>query len=120
MVKEIAGNHINQEIGMETCGNSQEIYRQILTLMLSYEKEKEKGQALMDSYKNQDWKLFGNEVHALKSSASGIGAAKLSEAARDLEAAVDEGDLAFVEAHQEAFFRLLQETLLEIHSILNA
>lgn len=118
MERVLEGGSIDQAAGMEVCGNSREIYRQILTLMLSYEEEK--GQLLTDSYKNQDWKLFGNEVHALKSSASGIGAGALSKAARELEDAVDAEDYAFVETHQEAFFRLLHDTLSEIHTILEA
>lgn len=118
MGKEMEGSIIDQEAGLEVCGNSQEIYQQILALMLSYEEEK--GQVLTDSYKNQDWKLFGNEVHALKSSAAGIGAAVLSKAARELEEAVDAEDYAFVETHQKAFFEVLHDTLSEIHTILEA
>ena len=110
---------INQEAGIEICGDNREIYLQILTLMLDYEGG-EKGQMLTDSYKNQDWPLFGNEVHALKSSAAGIGAATLSEAAKKMEAAVDEEDFNYVENHQEAFFKLLQDTISEIHAILDA
>ena len=118
MEKEMDAGRINQEAGLEICGGSREVYQQILTLLLCYEEEK--GQLLKDSYRNQDWKLFGNEVHALKSSAAGIGAEALSAAARNLEEAVDAGDFDFVEKHQEAFFELLHDTLLEIHTILEA
>ncbi len=116
MEAESKSSIIDQEAGLEVCGDSREIYEQVLRLMLSYETEK--GQVLTDSYRNQDWKLFGNEVHALKSSAAGIGAAALSKAARELEEAVDAEDYTFVEIHQEAFFQLLHDTLSEIHRIL--
>ena len=108
---------INQEAGIEICGDNREIYLQILSLMLDYEGG-EKGRTLTDSFKNQDWMLFGNEVHALKSSAAGIGAAALSKAAKEMEAAVDGKDFNYVENHQEAFFKLLQDTISEIHTIL--
>ena len=113
------GSLINQEAGIEICGGNREIYLQILTLMLDYEGG-EKGQMLTDSYKNHDWPLFGNEVHALKSSAAGIGAVALSKAAKEMETAIDEEDFNYVENHQEAFFKLLQDTISEIHTILDA
>lgn len=108
---------IQQETGMEICGGNREIYLQILALMLSYEGEK--GQKLKEDYKSQKWKSFGNEAHALKSSAAGIGAMALSEAARTMENAVDESDFKFLEENQEDFFQLLQDTIKEIHVILD-
>ena len=113
------GSLINQEAGIEICGDNREIYLQILSLMLDYEGG-EKGRMLTDSYKNQNWPLFANEVHALKSSAAGIGAAVLSKAAQEMETAVDKEDFNYVENHQEAFFKLLQDTISEIHTILDA
>lgn len=118
MEKEKDAGRINQEAGLEICGGSREVYREILALLLTYENEK--GQLLKASYQNQDWKLFGNEVHALKSSAAGIGAETFSAAARSMEEAVDAGDFDFVAKHQESFFQLLGDTLLEIHTILEA
>jgi HPt (histidine-containing phosphotransfer) domain-containing protein len=108
---------IDQETGLEICGSSLEIYHQILALMLEYEGEN--GQILFDNCRNQNWKAFGNEVHALKSSAAGIGAGALSEAALKMETAVDRSDYAYVQENQEAFFLLLKETISEIHSILD-
>lgn len=117
MEKETEKELIHQDTGVEICGGSREIYLQILALMFSYEGEK--GQKLIEDYKQQNWKSFGNEVHALKSSAAGIGAMALSEAARAMEDAVDESDFEFIEKHQEAFFQLLQDTIKEIHVILD-
>lgn len=118
MGKETEGKLINEEAGMEICGGNREIYLQILTLMLSYEGEN--GQMLSDNCKNHNWETFGNQVHALKSSAAGIGAMALSEAARSLETAVDEADYEFVMGQQEGFFKLLKDTVSEIHDILDA
>lgn len=113
------GSFINQETGMEICGGNREIYLQILSLMLDYEGG-EKGRMLTESYETQNWNLFGNEAHALKSSAAGIGAAALSKAALEMEEAVDEENFDYVADHQEAFFQLLRDTISEIHTILDA
>lgn len=116
MENQTKGSLIDQAIGIKNCGNNRDIYLQIIRLMLEYETGK--GQIIKDSYAQEDWKLYGNEVHALKSSAAGIGAMTLSAEARALEGAVEREDYSYVKEHHEGFLELLGNVLTEIRAIL--
>ncbi len=48
---------------------------------------------IKELFDGKQWEDYTTKVHALKSSARVIGAVALSEAARDLEAAGNEGDI---------------------------
>lgn len=107
---------ICQETGMDICSGNRQIYLQILELMLNYEEEG--GQKLKEDCEQENWTGFGNEAHALKSSAAGIGAMPLSDAARAMEKAVDASDYDYIKANRDAFFALLADTMVEIRVIL--
>ncbi len=107
---------IDQEAGVEICGGSPETYLEVLKVVQGYGEEKRA--LIQKSFDMQDWKTYGNEVHAMKSSAAGIGAVSLSEEAKALEEACDKGDLEYIGSHQQAFNELLRKVLEEIDSIL--
>ena len=54
-----------------------------------------------EKYKASDWKEYGVLIHALKSNSRNIGAENLSDLARRLEAASNEGNESFIREHHE-------------------
>lgn len=116
MGKELETSCIDQTAGVETCGGSRETYLQILALMQGYGNEKRA--LIQKSFEERDWITYGNEVHAMKSSAAGIGAFSLSEAAKALEEATDERNMDYVNSHQKEFEELLEKVFGEIDRIL--
>ena len=67
--------------------------------------QEEKEKKLSGYFEAKDWKEYRTLVHSLKSSAKTIGAAALSERARELENAAADEDAAFIESHHELFCR---------------
>ena len=63
-------------------------------------------------------KVYAIRVHALKSASASIGAAGLSEAAKDLEMAAMKNDLAFIREHNGAFLSDLKKLLETINCVL--
>lgn len=89
-------DEISAEEGIKNCG-SQEGFLSALTIF--FNSIDPMSEEIEGYYKNEDWKNYTIKVHALKSSARIIGAAKLSELAKELEAAGDGGQLDFI--HEE-------------------
>jgi len=91
--------------GVRSCG-SVESYISILTGFRSTVTEK--ADEIQRYFDDGDWKNYTIKVHALKSSAAVIGAAELSEKARLLEAAGDEGNLNEIKEDTPALLSLLR------------
>ena len=85
---------IDFDKGLSYIGGNEEAYRDILFLYAK--KSGEKIQRIARLYEERDLQNYVIEVHALKSTSLSIGAVKLSEAAKELEAAGKAGswDLA--------------------------
>jgi HPt (histidine-containing phosphotransfer) domain-containing protein len=64
--------------------------------------------------------LYTISVHALKSAAANIGAEELSNAAKELEAAGNQADLGYIEAHNSQFLTALESLLDNIQERLSA
>lgn len=71
--------------GLMYTGGSMDAYREILELYVK--KGPEKRKYIDELFEKKDWKNYIIEVHALKSTSMSIGAVKLSELAKELEAA---------------------------------
>lgn len=92
---------LNISIGMQYCGNNEEIYREMLTMFCSTKEDKEK--ILEDSFKTEDFHNYTIYIHALKSASLSIGGKRVSGLAAQLEKAGKKGDFDFIrEHHKEA------------------
>ena len=67
-----------------------------------------------------DLRTYTIHVHALKSAMASIGASKLSDAARDLEAAGNSGDIGYIERYNENFLGTLAKLVDDIRNLLSA
>ncbi|MCH5188378.1 MAG: response regulator, partial [Oscillospiraceae bacterium] len=86
--------------GLSYMGGSEEIYKDALSL---YVKTGDEKLALIARlFEQEDWKNYVIEVHALKSTSLSIGAARLSELAKALEAAGKAGELNSSAANRNA------------------
>ena len=55
-------------------------------------------------------------IFSLKNSATHVGAVKLTQAAQDMESAVDLGDYSFIELKNEQFLSVLKQLLIDIRN----
>lgn len=91
-------DEISVEDGIKNCGSEEGF---VSALEIFYDSIGAMSDEIEGYYKNEDWKNYTIKVHALKSSARIIGAADLSELAKQLEAAGDGGDLDFIHKETE-------------------
>ncbi|MCR4585562.1 MAG: response regulator, partial [Lachnospiraceae bacterium] len=75
---------ISVRCGVKNCGSAEAFYKTIKTF---YDTLIEKADEIEKAYNDEDWQFYTIKVHALKSSARIIGAAKLSEMAARMEEA---------------------------------
>jgi HPt (histidine-containing phosphotransfer) domain-containing protein len=92
---------IDTKHGIEMTGRSESSYREVLALFCR--DADERLEMLKEVPNEETLKLFITQVHALKSAASSIGAAKLSESAELLEQAGKRGDIALIRAKLDIF-----------------
>ncbi|MCH5192969.1 MAG: response regulator [Oscillospiraceae bacterium] len=95
------------EKGLSYTGGSEEDYRDILSLYVR--KSGEKIQQIGELFEQKDVKNYVIEVHALKSTSLSIGAVKLSELAKELEAMGKAGDLDSAEKKNSELLKLYKE-----------
>ena len=103
--------------GLSYVGGNVEAYREILSLFA--QKSSEKIGRIEALYKSGDLKDYIIEVHALKSTSLSIGAEKLSELAKELEAAGKAGSFS-PEKKNEELLRLYAEAANTIRRYLDA
>ena len=96
-IKAIPEIDINK--GIEGCG-SEESFLSVLEVF--YRTADQKADEIERFYTEEDWENYTIKVHALKSSARIIGAADLSEAARELEEAGNARDLETIKRDTES------------------
>ena len=92
------------EKGLSYLGGDEEAYREILSIF--EQNSAEKIQKISDLFNARDLPHYVIEVHALKSTAMSIGAAQLSELAKELEAAGRSGDVETSKRENAALLRL--------------
>lgn len=93
---------IDKSVGLPYCGNDEEMYQEILKAY--YEQGQEYREKLPELYEEKDWSNYGIIVHAIKSTSLTIGAAGLSELAKQQEFAAKDGNLKELEEHWKKFY----------------
>lgn len=96
---------LNTAEGIKNCG-SEEAYQKVLKTFR--EEIKNRASVIRKALDEKDIKTYTVEVHAIKSSARIVGAQKLSEYAKELEAAGDANDLEKIAAETDTFLRLYE------------
>lgn len=104
-------SRIDRTIGENYCGG-RESYLEILKVFLEYGAEKRR--ELQKLYEKKDWNGYAIEVHALKSTALGIGAVPLSEMAKTLELAAKQENEHVLGQNHEAAMKEYRHVLTEI------
>lgn len=87
------------EEGIAMCAGDEEIYVEVLDAAL--EEGREKLPLIRECYERKDYERYGIEMHGLKNAMKSIGAAELSEAAKEQEFAVKENNLQLVDERVE-------------------
>lgn len=104
-------SRIDRAIGENYCGG-RESYLEILKIFLEYGAEKRR--ELQKLYDKKDWPGYAIEIHALKSTALGIGAVALSEMAKTLELAAKQENESILTQNHESAMKEYRHVLTEI------
>ena len=113
---EIAGLDVKE--GVSHSGGTPEIYTEVLTIFC--EDIQEKIPQITNCLETGNVPLYTIYVHAIKSACANIGAGKLSKDARELEAAGNSNNTAYLEAHTAEFLADLKKLVNDIHLSLPA
>lgn len=97
------------EKGISFTGGDKDTYCEILALYAK--KGYEKRAHIDELFRQKDWKNYVIEVHALKSTSLSIGAVKLSELAKELEAAGKAESYAVIEKKNDELLRMYREII---------
>lgn len=106
---------LDTDTGLLYCAESEEVYRETLKTYLRVRKDDE----LAVLYEKKDWKNYRIEVHAVKSTSLMIGAASLSQKAKELELAAKEQNVDFIQANHEEMLRDYGELLVKLEEVFN-
>ena len=106
---------IDTEEGLACCADDEEFY---LEMIEEYAREgKERYETLKQCFARKDWKNYSIHAHSLKSTSRMIGAAALSELARELEFASREGDEEKVQSLHDEMMRSYDALLQDLEGI---
>lgn len=95
------GDMFDTQKGIMHCGNSEDVYREVLTLCF---KDAKGSIAKLDEFfETEDIKNFVIQVHALKSTAFSLGADQIGELAKALEMAGKQNDFEFIKSNYDSF-----------------
>ena len=117
---------LNVPLGLSYNCDSDEMYRELLTMFI--ETWQEKKRQIEETYQSKDWKNYTIQVHGLKSSSLSMGAEKLSDLAKQMEMAGKaiqkeedtEKNLQFISEHQGHLLELYQQTIAEAENYVNS
>ncbi|MCL1908513.1 MAG: ATP-binding protein [Holophagaceae bacterium] len=104
--------------GISISGGSTDNYMKTLDVFLNDCSTKR--DEIRKSLEEGNLQLYTTFVHALKSAAANIGALKLSEAARTLEAAATEKNLEFIQMHNDGLLSALDSLMGQIDAALRS
>ena len=97
---------LNVDMGIRYCGDSEEVYREVLQEFCDVAEEERAN--LEKAYADEDWKDYTIRIRGLKSSALSVGAKRLSEEAASLERAGNELQKENA-AHREDLIEYIKE-----------
>ena len=109
-------NYLQVSVGMQYCGNSEEVYREMLKMFCDL-KEKKQIQ-IEESFQSQDYEKYAVYVHALKSSSLSIGGKVVSAMAAKQEKAAKQGEYGYVKENHEEVMKLYELTVQEAKAYL--
>ena len=92
-------DYIDKKSALKYCNNDESFYDMICGIYV--EDHEDNVTKINEKYNASDWKEYGVLIHALKSNSRNIGADNLSDLARRLEAASNEGNESFIREHHE-------------------
>ena len=95
----LAIDYIDKNSAMKYCNNDNDFYNMICGIYV--DDHDNNVIKINEKYSAADWKEYGVLIHALKSNSRNIGAENLSNLARRLEAASNEGNESFIREHHE-------------------
>lgn len=99
---------LDQNLGVQYCGDSEEIYVEILQMFCDMKDKKQR--ELQEAYDARDWKNYTIQIHALKSGALNIGGKELSARAAELEKAGKQSDEAYILKEHDAMMHMYDDT----------
>ena len=105
---ELGALGLDTSTGIKYCGD-EDFYREILEI--SVESYKEKSISLGEKYDSKDYYGYTIIVHSIKSGAANIGAMKLSNMARLLEAAGKTNDYSYIEDNHREFMHYYKQLM---------
>jgi len=115
---EIEIDGIDTKKGISIMGGTLKSYMQILAVF--YKDGVQKMAEIKNSLDANNYPLYTTYVHALKSASASIGALDLSEAAKSLELAGKQKDLAYIKQRNPQFLKALEALLNNISAALLA
>jgi signal transduction histidine kinase/CheY-like chemotaxis protein/HPt (histidine-containing phosphotransfer) domain-containing protein len=107
---------IDVKKGIKMMGGKLELYMQ--TLAIFHKDGFEKIKEMKRSFEAKDYHLYATYAHAMKSASANIGAGDLSEAAKALEVAGKQKDIAFIGMNNAIFLENLETLLSDIGQVL--
>lgn len=110
--------YINQEIGLQFCADSRDVYLEMLEIYLEQGEEyMEKLPALVEQ---KDWKNYIITVHGLKGTSLTIGAEAFSEKAKEQEFAGKGENYEFIEQNLDGFLDLYKKMLAAVRMLVDS
>lgn len=110
--------YINEEVGMQFCADSREVYMEMLEIYL--EQGEEYMQKLPALVEQKDWKNYIITVHGLKGTSLTIGAEAFSEKAKEQEFAGKGEQYEFIENGLSDFLALYEKMLEAVKALVDS
>ena len=114
--EEQTGSKIDKSIGLNYCGGSEEMYKEIVKAY--YQQGQKYIAAIPELCEKGEWKDYAVIAHAIKSTSLTIGAKELSEEAKIQEQAAKEDKTDICAQGWEAFFENYKQILQEAEAFL--
>ncbi len=109
---------IDEEIGLQFCAESREVYMEMLGIYL--EQGEENMLRLPVMVEQKDWKNYIIAVHGLKGTSLTIGAKEFSEKAKEQEFAGKEERYTFIEEGFQDFMELYKKMLETVKNLVDS
>lgn len=101
--------------GLTFAADDKDFYKAVLE---TYVREEKSG-ILNDEFLDKDWANYQITAHGIKGTSRTIGATEVSDAAKELEFAVKENRLEYIDAHHEEFLQLYGQLVEKIKAIIS-
>lgn len=102
------------DMAMRYLGDSEDFYEEMLRSYLENNRKDE----IQNYYENRNWDDYCSSVHALKSTSLTVGAVGLAGAAKEMEIAVKDGNLVYIEENHDGMIREYGQLLTQIRRAL--